>query len=224
MKKKIKNIYILGPLLLKLYKLLKSQKPFTNSENYWEERYKNGGNSGAGSYQHLAVFKAEIINTFLKKQEIGSVIEFGCGDGNQLKLLEIKKYLGCDVSLTAIENCKKIFAHDKSKEFILMSHYQNEKATLSMSLDVIYHLVEDEVFENYMQVLFNAAEKYVIIYSSCKEDKIQNDPHVRNRKFTDWIAKNKTAFSLCEYIPNQYPFNGDGENSSIADFYIFEKR
>lgn len=38
-----------------------------NSKNYWENRYKSGGNSGAGSYSNLAEFKAEIINEFVAK-------------------------------------------------------------------------------------------------------------------------------------------------------------
>lgn len=44
-----------------------------NSKLYWEARYKNGGNSGAGSYNKLALFKAEIINEFIKKNNIKSV-------------------------------------------------------------------------------------------------------------------------------------------------------
>ena len=34
------------------------------------------------------------------------------------------------------------------------------------SLDVIYHLVEDEILKSYMTTLFGTARKLVIIYSS----------------------------------------------------------
>ena len=32
------------------------------------QRYKKGGNSGAGSYNHLAEFKAEVLNQFVKEK------------------------------------------------------------------------------------------------------------------------------------------------------------
>jgi hypothetical protein len=39
---------------------------------------------------------------------------------------------------------------------------------LELSLDVIYHLVEDEVFDAYMRSLFAHAGRFVVIYSSNK--------------------------------------------------------
>ena len=77
------------------------------SREYWEERYSQGGNSGAGSYGHLAEFKAEVINGFIEQHEIKNVIEWGCGDGNQLGLFRCEEYIGYDVSETAIEICCK---------------------------------------------------------------------------------------------------------------------
>lgn len=79
------------------------------SKEYWESRYKGGGNSGAGSYGRLAEFKAEIINEFIEKNSINKVIEFGCGDGNQLGMLKVAKYIGVDVSQTAISICRDKF-------------------------------------------------------------------------------------------------------------------
>ena len=57
------------------------------SSKYWNERYKHGGNSGDGSYGHLAEYKAEIINDFIEENQIHNIIEFGSGDGNQLKYM-----------------------------------------------------------------------------------------------------------------------------------------
>ena len=77
-----------------------------DSKEYWENRYKYQGNSGAGSYGKLAEFKAEVINEFINENNINNVIEFGCGDGNQLNLFNIKNYLGFDVSDTIIKLCQ----------------------------------------------------------------------------------------------------------------------
>ncbi|WP_242447617.1 hypothetical protein [Priestia endophytica] len=66
--------------------------------DYWEENYANGGNSGNGSYGVLAQFKGDVINQFINKKQIHTVIEFGCSDGNQLKYMNYPNYLGMDIS------------------------------------------------------------------------------------------------------------------------------
>ena len=39
-------------------------------------------------------FKAEIINNFIEKNDIQTIIDYGVGDGNQLKLINTKdKYI-----------------------------------------------------------------------------------------------------------------------------------
>jgi len=193
-----------------------------NSSKYWKNRYQQGGNSGSGSYGRLAQFKADTINEFSDEHDVGSFIEFGCGDGNQLKYLNIDDYLGLDVSDKAIEICRNKYQEDQAKEFKKADEYKGETAECALSLDVIFHLVEDEVFESYMEQLFNAAEKYVVIYSSNKES-FTPSPHVRHRLFSLWIEQNKEEWKLKDYIPNKYPFNGDNSNTSFSDFYIYEK-
>ena len=172
-------------------KNIKGKNTFS-SKKYWNERYKHGGNSGAGSYNKLAKFKAEILNTFVKENNVENVIEWGSGDGNQLSYANYKNYTGFDVSEEAIKICKKKFKNDKTKDFIWSGSedfYTNKKAELSISLDVVFHLIEDEVFNKYMNQLFNSSTKYVIIYS-CNYDE-PNHVHVQCRKFTDWIDINE---------------------------------
>ena len=194
-------------------------EPF-QSAVYWEERYARGGNSGAGSFGLLAQFKAKVLNEFVAKHNINSVIEFGHGDGNQLMLAKYPRYLGFDVSETAVNICKNKFLDDKTKEFRLISAYNCEKAELTLSLDVIYHLIEDNIFEDHMKTLFEASKKYVIIYASNK-NKLWAE-HVKHRKFTDWIEKNSKNFKLLQFIPNKYPGDGNKPNTSFADFYVFK--
>ncbi len=73
------------------------------SAQYWRDRYRTGGNSGAGSYGRLASFKAEIINAFVREHNITSVIEFGCGDGLNSLLADYPTYLGFDVADESID-------------------------------------------------------------------------------------------------------------------------
>lgn len=224
----VKETPILGTFAKRFYLILlgrpPSTKSFLGSEKYWEERYADGGTSGAGSYGKLARFKAEVVNTFIIRTAINSVIEFGCGDGNQLTYMNFPQYLGFDVSESAILMCRKRFSTDKTKSFRLMNEYNNEEAELTLSMDVIYHLVEDEVFETYITTLFNASTRYVVIYSSNIDDNFKFDvPHVRHRKFTEWVQQNFENWQLIHHKPNKYEYTGDHMTSSFADFFIYEK-
>ena len=101
---------------------------FAGSARYWARRYAAGGTSGEGSYGDLAAFKAEIMNEFVAANHISSVIEFGCGDGNQLALMRYPCYAGFDVSHQAVSLCLKRFAMaglDLLQEFGLLQR-QNE--------------------------------------------------------------------------------------------------
>ncbi|MGD9858413.1 MAG: hypothetical protein AB7U20_26025 [Planctomycetaceae bacterium] len=62
------------------------RRKFTGSSDYWVRRYRKGRNSGGGSYGRLAEFKAQVLNDLVREHRIQTVIEFGCGDGNQLAL------------------------------------------------------------------------------------------------------------------------------------------
>lgn len=222
----IKNLPVIGKISTKLYQLIRSNK-FPGSKQYWEKRYSLGGHSGAGSYSALAEFKAEIINEFVKEKEIVSIIEFGSGDGNQLLLAEYPKYTGFDVSQTAIQLCSEKFKNDPSKKFQIYDSLSFKsdgkyRADLTMSLDVIYHLIEDEIFEKYMKHLFECSTRFVIIYAS-NYDKV-TALHVRDRAFTSWIEKNIQGWDLLKKIKNKYQYNPkDPDNTSPSDFFIYKK-
>jgi hypothetical protein len=197
---------------------------FPGSASYWKRRYRRGGHSGAGSYGKFATFKAEVLNRFVASHGIESVIEFGCGDGNQLRLASYPRYRGFDVSRRALASCRRIFRDDASKSFRAMRRYRGERAALTLSLDVLYHLVEDAVFERYMRTLFGAAQRYVIIYSSNHDDNRGFEgTHVRHRRFTDWVATNLPDWQLKRHVPNRYPYRGNPRTGSFADFYIYER-
>lgn len=209
----------------KIIKDIFFKEKFKSSAQYWQDRYKKGGNSGTGSYNLLAEFKADVINDFVKVHKINSVVEFGCGDGNQLKYYNFAKYLGYDVSEQSIKICKNEFKNDVTKDFKLITHYSKLITDLKLSIDVIYHLVEDETYDNYMKILFDGSSEYIIIYSSNTDDNPEDTcPHVLQRKFTSWIEKNTPPYTLLKFIPNKYPYNGDEINSSISDFYIYQKK
>ena len=207
-----------------VYRKTYPKKPFPGSKKYWIARYERGRNSGEGSYSNFAEFKAEVINKFVQENNIRSVIELGCGDGNQLTLAKYPNYIGFDVSPKAISICESLFSSDPAKKFFLMDDYAGQTAELTMSLDVIYHLTEDAVFESYMALLFNSSSRFSIIYSSNKDENLPNGaPHVKHRKFTDWVERNRPDWNILMHIPNKYPWKESSGTGSFADFYIFQK-
>lgn len=215
----LKSAPLVGPLIQKI----RAPKLVESSAAYWESRYRSGGNSGAGSYNRLANFKAEFINNYVATKNIGSVLEFGSGDGAQLALAQYPRYTGVDVSHTIIAKAREAFAHNATFQFIHTSELRSDiRAELTLSLDVIFHLTENSVFDTYMRQLFAAADKAVIVYSSNMEEIWA--PHVRHRKFTNWIKANEPDFKLVQHLANPYPYDEhDLDNTSFADFYVYEK-
>lgn len=172
------------------------------------------------------MFKADVINDFIIKNSISSAIEFGCGDGNQLSLMDPVDYLGVDISPTAVEMCRNKYFGDHRKRFATLNAFiaTPEKADLTMSLDVIYHLIDEETYHDYMKRLFASSNKHCIIYSANKEE-LTPSAHVKKRKFTDWVDTYAYGWEMVEFIPNKYPLieHSDPNNTSFADFYIFQK-
>ena len=222
---------VMRKIIHKWRKFFNYSEPTDNHEevwcgraNYWDRRYERGGNSGAGSYHRLAEYKAEILNGFVTENNVKLVIEWGCGDGNQLSYANYPDYVGIDVSSAAIDICKAKFQQDKHKSFFWsgVPNFQiSQKGDLAISLDVIYHLVEDSVFEQYMRRLFDSSLRFVVIYS-CDDEIDCLAPHVKHRCFSKWIEKNEPNWTLMKTIKNKFPYDeSDPDNTSWSDFFFY---
>ena len=207
----------------------KFKRRFLDSNSkYWDSRYESGGDSGMGSFGKLAEYKANFLNRFVEKNVINSIVEIGCGDGNQLKLYRFPAYLGLDISPTAISKCKAAFSGDKFKKFV---EFQSKlgfcakhriKGDLALSIDVIFHLIIDEHYYTYLDELFSCSNQWVIIYSSNSDD-APPASHVRHRIFVDDIYKRFPGWQLHVTEQNPYPFKGNSETGSFADFFVFKR-
>lgn len=223
----LKSIPVVGPATAKLSHLRIFTRVrnlgFRGSAAFWESTYRQGATSGPGSYGRLAEFKAEVLNDFVRNNKIQTVIEFGCGDGAQLQLAKYPEYVGVDVARTSIKRCSSLFADDAGKRFYLADALPKDIGLfdLALSLDVIYHLVENSVFDRYMRRLFSRSRRYVVIYSS-NYDARTHATHVRHRKFTAWIGKNASDWQLERILANRFPFDPkQPDESSHSDFYFF---
>ena len=184
----------------------------------WKNRYQNGGNSGSGSYNELYIFKRDIINDIINKNDIQSIIDFGCGDGNQIKEINTKNYIGIDIADTSIKICKMKYNNDNTKKFYTYDEIDNIKlqSDLTMSLDVLYHILEEDLYFNYLKNLFSCSSNYVLIYSNNYNGHIEG--HIYTRKFTDNVENMFPNWELQKKINQKYP------KKSSADFYLYKKK
>ncbi|MDR1080370.1 MAG: hypothetical protein LBQ79_05290 [Deltaproteobacteria bacterium] len=200
--------------------------PEINTKDYWNERYAAGGNSGAGSYGRLAEFKAGILNGFIADHGIGDMAELGCGDGNQLGLVKVDRYTGYDISAKAVELCSSRYRDDGTKKFKVYNPARppKDKAELAVSLDVVYHLLEDETYSSYMRDLFAISGRFVAIYSCNTDSQADIALHLHPHRFTDWVEGNLPDWTLCGYLPNRYPLLPESpDETSFADFFFFSR-
>jgi len=180
---------------------------FAAIASYWEERYEHGGNSGAGSYGLPAIYKADFVNQTMDDLGIKNVIDFGCGDGHQLSLLNMdqRSYVGLDISAESIQICRSKF-QEPNIRFLHVTNYETLKlpySELSVSMDVIYHLTEDAAYFTYLDYLFNSS-KFVLIYSMDQEDPKWTG-HSRPREFSKDIVSRFPAARLLAQVESSVP-------------------
>jgi hypothetical protein len=224
MRETLKRIPVVAPCLRAIRRTVLPPPAFKSSDDYWKARYREDRTSGPGSYGRLARFKADVLNHFVRSQRIASVMEWGCGDGNQLELAEYPSYVGVDISPDALAMCRRKFTRDATKQFVLYPDVaKNTTAELALSLDVIFHLVEDPVFDAYMRALTASATRFIGIYSSDREEP-GHMAHVRHRAYSQWMAVNAPEWNNFEHIENRYTFDpSNPDETSFADFRFFRR-
>jgi hypothetical protein len=132
--------------------------------------------------------------------------------------------VGVDVSPASVTLCRQRFANDPGKRFLLAGTDDPGTADLVLSLDVIFHLVEDDVFHEHMATLFARARRLVAIYASDR-DAMTADAHVRHRSVSFWIFRHAPEWDRVMHIPNPYPYDrACPEDTSFADFHIYARR
>lgn len=167
--------------------------------------------------------KADTVNRLITDYCIDSVLELGCGDGYQASLLNVHRYTGLDIAPRAVRLCVDRFQNDDTKSFVLyspnvpMPRVAVPQADMTLSLDVIFHLVEQVTFERYMMDLFRLARRVVVIYSTNGESAQHKPKYTRRRVFTDWIRDDAPAWRLAAEYPSPYP------DLSLCSFYIYTR-
>jgi hypothetical protein len=154
-------------------------------------------------------------------------VEFGCGDGQQLALAAYPRYIGYDLSPTAVDICRRKFSADATKQFFVLDERRvGAEAELALSLDVVYGLLEDELYENYLLTIFSAATRFVVIYGNgCVRRYDATHIHIRLRDFNADIAQRESRWILVNAARNPYYSEiGTDPARSWSNFYVYAER
>lgn len=191
-----------------------------DSINFWNSLYSRGLGSGLGSEGVLKDFKINFLNDFIKANNISQVLDFGYGDSVIASQLELKEYVGIDISEKLKINKNKFLAKKVKLITCPFDIFKSKKQfELVNCIDVLYHILENE--QTYLfttlDKIFDYAEKFVIIYAQDSfESKLESSKTEYNSPWRQYV-KNKTNF---EQIFEQKEYmEGSG-----AKFYIFKRK
>ncbi len=207
--------------------------PFDTSAEFWEKNYQNGSTSGTGSYGRVAAFKGETINRLVEEFKIECLLDFGCGDGNQNSYFNVPRYVGLDVSKTIVSRNRQKYSDRKHRLFFhirpdfLGTDLVGFQPDMAVSLDVVFHLIEDENYHIYMRNLFGAGNRMVVIYTHDMPDgearRVAKAPHVVFRNVEMWARQHAPDFCLLDKFANPYLGATDGQPTSPCTFFVFGK-
>lgn len=155
-----------------------STQPFI-PDNYWEDRlHKISGLEGVGfkklgqSFNNWAyrvrkkVFKNELVKSGLDLSG-KKVLDIGSGTGFYIQLwkeLGARDLTGVDITPTSVENLKKTFANDRFFQSDIgdvnfNSANQFEQYDLISAMDVLFHIVDDQRFEQSIKNISSILKK-----------------------------------------------------------------
>lgn len=187
------------------------------------------GQGSPGGQGRLADFKAEIINDFVEKHNVKSAAELGCGEGDLLSLCRFGQYVGFDISMEAVTRCRQRHAGDPSKAFLPYDPPRWKSAIppaaeMALSLEVIFHLMDDNIYETYLHHFFQLPTRFAVILSNDTDVQARPANGLRFHRFSSWVASRRPDWRLVGYLPSRFPFDPARPNdTSVSDFYFFSR-
>ena len=177
---------------------------------YWEARYAYGKRgSGVGSRGDAAKRKAAFVNSLITERNVSSVIDWGCGDGVVARLIEAPRYVGVDVSPSAVA-VSHMRADAPGRTWLTYDGVTSPElppADLALSLDVIFHLIDDVLYRRHLELLFGSAP-LVCVHSSNRDEDAKVE-HMRSREFLP-------------DVPHGWRCIHEGPSDAIG-FWVFER-
>lgn len=199
---------------------------------YWETRYQQGGTSGAGSYGDIADYKAAVINRLVQEGDVKTVVEFGCGDGNQLSLYNFPDYLGLDVAPSAVEKCREMYRDDPTKRFQTVAPQSTPDIgsfDMTMSIEVLMHVIDEADYLWSLDMLFQHSNNYVVIHAPLRElVTFAPGAHEKYREIFMYLIPYLGDFAIVDVLVQPGVTPADRRAGQIgpmsSDFIILQRR
>ena len=133
------------------------------------------GGSGAGSKIENVKEYVEILQKYIDKPEIKTVLDLGCGDWEFSKFLDLSSvsYLGVDVVESVIESNSTSYSASNIK-FISrdITTYEIPKADLIICKDVLQHLCNKDVVTILVKII--TSSKFSLITNDFSPENTEN--------------------------------------------------
>ena len=157
------------------------------TKNYWNSRYNAGGNSGYGSYGEQKDKKLG----WLKDLDFDHITDIGCGDfhfSNELLKLHPASYTGFDISGAIVEKNKVRYPEHKHDFYNYESGMNLPKSDLVICLDVLFHIYEEDEYEEMLHTLKTLPTKYLAVtaYEREQKDGVGHHIHIRDFPYKDF--------------------------------------
>lgn len=169
---------------------------------YWEKRYADGRDSGEGSRGEIAKVKGGVVNRVINQFSVQSLLDWGCGDGQVLDhITDQVWYTGIDLSPTVLDNTSQ---RHSERSFLLdtgtptgVNPLRWLRADMSLSMDVMFHLVHAPDYWRYLANLFNSSQKVVLVWATDSDEGL-TARHVRRRQWTPDVERLYPEWELVE--------------------------
>jgi hypothetical protein len=154
------------------------------SREYWDRRWRYGppcpGSNGAE-----AVAKAEWVNAVVRDLDVKTMVDGGCGDGSQALMFDVPVYLGVEVAESAYRFAARRLRACPNRAVVLAAPgtQLSVRADLSASLDVVFHLVDEYEYEEWLGNVFGSGRRFVAVHGTNYES--EPEAHMRHHAIVD---------------------------------------
>jgi hypothetical protein len=188
----------------------------SKEEQYWESRYAEGGNSGAGSTGIFRKWKWDTI--FRYTPDLAQVIDIGCGDLRFWENKQLTEYIGIDKSKTiidrnAVNHPQAKFIHSPAENYI-----PDLQAPTVLCIDLLFHIMNDTAYLQILENLCKYSTDLVFIYTwqtNPWRDKTTDGKYQTYRPLENYFhIFEESGFNLVERVPCHF---------DIGAMYVFQR-
>ena len=194
----LRNIYSpLKPFLKPIFKKLFPKYFSYNTLEYWKKiegphyfKYWSKQHENQHSYQ----LQCKILIDQLKKIDFNSLLDYGCGYGRILKIIENKfpnaSIEGCDVSHHQLDNARQYIGTNSECKLFLCDGKKIPRTDntydVVYTVDVLLHQTHDLINDIRREIL-RVSNKFIVLFEgNYKDDEVEKDKIINNIEKTTY--------------------------------------